>query len=448
MNNKNMQTIVEPVDAGNDRLLEAARDDGATNSGGNRQDVVESYLLKAIEQLSKSNQSIGADLLASILPPAREITVRIPLKRDDGRLSIVEGYRVQHNDARGPFKGGLRYHQSLDINESRTLARLMSLKTAVVDIPFGGSKGGIKVDPAKLSLRELEVLTRKFAQLLGDNIGPQSDIPGPDVNTNAQIMAWIADEYSRSHGLTEAVVTGKPVDRGGSFGRDEATGRGLVLIIKEAAREKGIDLASLRVIFQGFGNLASHAAKLVSSELGAKVVGLSTSKGGIYNARGIDVAAAQNYYRDHGKLEGLPGAEWMTNAQLMIADCDILVPAAMEKAITPEIARTMKASMVVEGANDSTDIEADEILNERGIFVVPDILANAGGVVVSYFEWKQNLARECWMLERVREELERVMVLAYQQVKKVSLEQDISRRLAAYTLAVERIALAMIERSN
>jgi glutamate dehydrogenase/leucine dehydrogenase len=409
-------------------------------------DAVTTFSLAAIEQLGKIDPTLDAAVLKAIIKPKRQIIVEVPLRKDDGSLVSFQGYRVQHNDARGPFKGGLRFHPTVDVNEAKTLAHLMSLKTAVVNIPFGGGKGGIAVDPRQLSERELERLTRTFTTLLGDNIGPLIDIPAPDVNTTGQIMAWIVDEYSKGRGQQLGVITGKPVELGGSLGRDEATGRGVLYVTREAAKEKGIDLKKAKVIFQGFGNLASFGARLMEKELGCKIVGVSTSQGAIYNKNGFDLAKAEQYYHQNKGLKGFSDVEWMTNEELLIQDCEILIPSALEHAITTENASKVKAKILVEGANDCTVAAADKLLHERGIFVIPDILANAGGVVVSYFEWTQNLNNHYWPLTQVRQELERIMVLAYDSVSALASEHHLSMREAAYALAMKRIARAMILR--
>jgi glutamate dehydrogenase (NAD(P)+) len=409
-------------------------------------DAVTTYSLAAIDQLLKMDPSLDPDFLRAIIKPKREIVVEVPLRRDDGKYVTYQGYRVQHNDARGPFKGGLRYHPSVDVHEARTLAHLMSLKTAVVNIPYGGSKGGIAVDPKTLSIGELERLTRNFTNLIQDNIGPHTDIPAPDVNTTAQIMAWIVDEYSKRHGHSPGVITGKPIELGGSLGRDEATGRGVMYCTREAAKEKGVHLPKAKVIFQGFGNLASFGARLIEQELGATVTGLSSSQGALYNKNGLDIDAAEVYYKKNRGLKGFKGGDFMTNDELLVQECDILIPSALEKAITLANASKVKAKILVEGANDCTEADADKVLEERGIFVVPDILANAGGVVVSYFEWVQNLDNHYWDLARVRAELEKIMVAAYSKVSGVATEHHLSMRTAAYTVAIERIARAMMLR--
>jgi glutamate dehydrogenase (NAD(P)+) len=409
-------------------------------------DAVTTYTLSAIEQINGFDTTIDPDLLNAIAHSKREIIVEVPLRRDDGKYVTFRGYRVQHNDARGPFKGGLRFHPTVDLHEARTLAHLMTLKTAVVNIPFGGGKGGIACDPRQLSMRELETLTRNFTNLLSANIGPRVDIPAPDVNTNPQIMAWIADEYSKKHGQSWGVVTGKPLEMGGSVGRDEATGRGVMYATREAAMEIGLNMTDARVIIQGFGNVGSFAARLIEQELGGKIIGISTSLGGIYNKHGIDLERAENHYAQFGNLKDFAGGEWLTNDELLVSDCDILIPAALQKSITKTNAKSIKAKIVVEGANDCTEAEADKILSDRNIFVVPDILANAGGVVVSYFEWVQNLNNHYWGIAQVRGELERIMVSAYNHVSAVAKERRHGMRVASYSVAIERVAKAMILR--
>jgi glutamate dehydrogenase (NAD(P)+) len=323
----------------------------------------------------------------------------------------------------------------------------MSLKTAVMNIPFGGGKGGIACDPRQLSARELEALTRSFTNLLGDNIGPLIDIPAPDVNTNAQVMAWIVDEYSKKHSHAWGVVTGKPLELGGSAGRDEATGRGVMLAVREAARERGLDLKGSGVIFQGFGNVASFGARLIAEELGCKILGVSSSQGAVYNGKGLDIEAAHAFYSEHRSLKGFAGGEWMTNEELLVQPCTVLIPSALGGAITARNAGQIKAAVLVEGANDCTEADADRILLDRNVLIVPDILANAGGVVVSsYFEWVQNLNNHYWGVDQVRNELTRIVVSAYNTVSARSREIDACMRVSAYTVALERIAKAMILR--
>lgn len=415
----------------------------AIKKKSNEDSSVAAYTRAAIDKMMETDSSLDEDLLRSIIRPKRQILVEVPLRKDDGTYATFQGYRVQHNDARGPFKGGLRYHPRVDLAEVKILACLMTLKTAVVNVPFGGGKGGIAVDPRQMSSREVERLTRNFTNLLGSTIGPEKDIPAPDVNTDGQIMAWIVDEYCQRYGQKPGVVTGKPIELGGSLGRDEATGRGAVLMAREAAKELGMDMSKATVIFQGFGNLASFGAKIIEDEYGSKVVGVSTSKGAIFNKKGFDLVAAHAYYRKNGSLKGFPDVDWMTNEELLEQECDILIPAALENAITTRNARKIKAKIVSEGSNDCTESDADKILNDRGIFVIPDILANAGGVIVSYFEWVQNLQNHYWDLEKVRDELEKVMVRAYSQVSARSREHHNSYREAAYIIALDRVARAM-----
>ncbi len=409
---------------------------------------VETYTREATDRIISTYPGVDADLLRSIIKPKRQLIVEVPVRLDDGTYKTFQGYRVQHNDARGPFKGGLRYHPDVDLEEVKTLAYLMTLKTAVVNVPFGGGKGGISVDPRKMSAREVEILTRNFTYLLGSAIGPEKDIPAPDVNTGGQIMAWIVDAYCQKYGQKPGVVTGKPIELGGSLGREEATGRGAILMAREAARELNLNLSGARVIFQGFGNLASFGARIIQEEYGSVVVGVSTSKGAIYNPKGFDLVAAEAYYRKNGSLKGFPDVEWMTNEELLEQECDILVPAALENAITKKNAPKIKAKIVSEGSNDCSTAEADKILKDRGIFVVPDILANAGGVIVSYFEWVQNLQNHYWDIERVRSELEQIMVKAYGQVSSHSKEHKCSYRESAYMIALDRVAKAMALRGG
>jgi glutamate dehydrogenase (NAD(P)+) len=371
----------------------------------------------------------------------RELRVEIPLVRDDGRLEVFNGYRVQHNNARGPYKGGLRYHPDVDTAEATALASLMTWKTALVGVPFGGAKGGIAVDPKTLSLREREQMTRKFINGISPVIGPYEDIPAPDVNTDAQTMAWIMDEYSKRHGYTPAIVTGKPPAVGGSLGRKEATGLGVAIIAEKAAAASGIALKGARVIVQGFGNVGSHAAMFMK-ERGAIVVGISDVAGGKYHPQGIDLAAALKLQAETGSLRGLTGAEDRTNAELLESPCDILVPAALDRVLHGNNAARIQAKLIVEGANAPTTFEADAVFRERGIVVVPDILANAGGVTVSYFEWVQNLQQMAWPLATVQEKLATTMDAAFQATWQTVAKHSVTPREAAFILAVERVAEA------
>ncbi len=382
--------------------------------------------------------------------PRRELTVRFPVQMDDGSTRVFTGYRVQHDLSRGPAKGGIRYHPSVDLDEVRALAMWMTWKCALVNIPYGGAKGGVVVDPAQLSRAEIERLTRRFATEISIIVGPERDIPAPDVNTDPQIMAWFMDTLSMHEGHTiNAVVTGKPVQVGGSLGRVEATGRGVSLMVREWARRAGRNLEDLRVIVQGFGNVGGVAAQLLS-EMGCKVIGIGDASGGYVRGSGLDVAAMRRHAAAHPRrlLEGYqaPGLERVGAQELLEVACDVLVPAALENQITGRNAERIQAEVIVEGANGPTTPEADAILEERGITVVPDILANAGGVTVSYFEWVQGLQSFFWDERDVNARLERIMVGAFNQVYELSQERGIPMRLAAYLLAVRRVADAALTR--
>src|SRR5258706_3116387 len=382
--------------------------------------------------------------------PQRELTVNFPVKRDDGTTKVFTGYRVQHNLGRGPTKGGIRYHPQVDIDEVRALAMWMAWKCALVNIPFGGAQGGVIVDPAQLSLGELERLTRRFATEISILLGPDRDIPAPDVNTNPQIMAWIMDTISMHQGYTvNAVITGKPVLVGGSLGRNEATGRGVSLMVREWARTAGEHLDGLKIIIQGFGNVGGIAAELLD-KMGCKVMGVSDAWGGYIRRGGLDIKAMRAYTARHPRhlLEGYqaPGIERLTNAELLEVPCDMLIPAALENQITDLNAARIHARVIVEGANGPTTPDADAILDSRGITVVPDILANAGGVTVSYFEWVQGLQSFFWDEIDVNAKLEKIIVNAFDQVYQLSKERNVSMRLAAYLLAVRRVADATLIR--
>jgi glutamate dehydrogenase (NAD(P)+) len=374
--------------------------------------------------------------------PKREITVHFPVRMDDGTVEVYTGYRVQHNVNRGPAKGGIRYDMNVTMDEVRALAMWMTWKCAVVDIPYGGGKGGVIVDPRTLSRTELERLTRRYATEIAGVIGPESDIPAPDVNTNPQVMAWIMDTYSMHHGYAiHGVVTGKPVAVGGSEGRVEATGRGVYITAREACRAEGIPFEGASVIVQGFGNVGSVTAKLMH-EAGARIVGLSDVYGAIYSMDGIDVPAALEQVKQTGRLSGLAGAQAVDGKELLEMPCDMLIPAALEGQITQENAPRLQAGLIVEAANGPTTTEADAILAERKIPVVPDILANAGGVTVSYFEWVQDLMHFFWEEDEINQRLERTMVRSFEAVRAKCVEQNCDYRLGAYLLAVARVAHA------
>lgn len=374
--------------------------------------------------------------------PKRVMTVSCPIKMDDGSIQVFTGFRCQHNNARGPFKGGLRYDESVNMDEVMALAMLQSWKNALVDLPYGGAKGGIVCNPRKLSLGEKERLTRRYTSEIMPIIGPQEDIPAPDVGTDAQVMSWLLDTYSMMVGHQElGVVTGKPVTLGGSVGREDATGRGVMNVLRKFLATQNKTLENVRVAVQGFGNVGFHTARLLA-ERGATVIGVAERASGLYDESGIDIEAAGRYYRDHGTLDDYPEGDSISNEELLTCDCEVLVPAAMENTVTAEIARHVKAHTVVEGANGPTTPEADEILRDNGVTVLPDILANAGGVTVSYFEWVQGLQNFFWDRKRVNDELQRVMENAFDQVNAKADEADCDYRTAAYTIAISRVAEA------
>ncbi|HWP31042.1 MAG TPA: Glu/Leu/Phe/Val dehydrogenase [Fimbriimonadales bacterium] len=379
--------------------------------------------------------------------PKRQLIVYFPVVMDNGAVEVFEGYRVQHNISRGPTKGGLRYHPDVDLDETTALAMWMTWKCAVVDIPYGGAKGAVRVDTKRLSKRELEKLTRRYVSEINMIIGPDTDIPAPDMGTNAQVMAWIMDTYSMQKGsMATGVVTGKPVLLGGSLGRVEATGRGVVTVAQEACKFLGINFANSRVVVQGFGNVGSIAAML-SERAGAKVIGVSDASGGIYNPNGLPIETLINRYAHReGGIKEFPDAERITNEELLTLDCDILIPAATAEQIHSRNANQIKAKLIVEGANGPTTPEADEILIDRGIFVVPDILANAGGVIVSYFEWVQDLQAFFWEESQVNEKLEKIMRNSFQNVLQTMKQHKTSMRLAAYIIGVKRVADATVTR--
>ncbi|HEX4896918.1 MAG TPA: Glu/Leu/Phe/Val dehydrogenase [Candidatus Limnocylindrales bacterium] len=378
--------------------------------------------------------------------PRREFTCHFPVHMDDGSVRVFTGYRVQHNLGRGPAKGGIRYHQDVSIDEVKALAMWMTWKCAVVGIPYGGGKGGVIVDPKQLSMRELEALSRRFFTEIEVLVGPERDIPAPDVNTTPQIMAWFMDTYSMHAGYTvPGVVTGKPISLGGSEGRNEATARGTVYCIVEAARHLGIELKKAKVSVQGFGNAGSIAAQLMVVE-GASVVAVSDSTGGIHNPNGLDIAKVVNWKKEHGTVQGFPGAKDVSNAQVLEVECDILIPAALENQITERNAGNIKARLIAEAANGPTTPEADLILWKNSKFMIPDILCNAGGVTVSYFEWVQDLNRDHWSEQVVNEKLKEIMVKAFTETLAIARREQIDMRTAAYMLAVQRVADAMTMR--
>jgi glutamate dehydrogenase (NAD(P)+) len=373
----------------------------------------------------------------------RELTVNFPVKMDDGTVKVFTGFRIRHNDTRGPAKGGVRYHPDVTLDETRALAALMTLKAAVVNIPYGGAKGAVICNPKVMSQTELERLTRRYAAEISILIGPESDIPAPDVGTNPQIMAWIMDTYSMTKGYSiPAVVTGKPIEIGGSKGRFEATGRGCLISANLAAKQKGTSLEGATVAVQGFGNVGSTAAKLLASK-GCRLIAVSDSRGGVYNPKGLDMQGLLDYKKRTGSVVAFNDAETVTNAELLALPCDILIPAAIECQITASNAAHVKARIVVEGANGPTTPEADEILYHNGVLVIPDILANAGGVVVSYFEWVQDIESFFWDEEEISSKLEKIMTNAFAEVSEISKAEKTDMRNAAHILAIRRLVSAM-----
>jgi glutamate dehydrogenase (NAD(P)+) len=385
---------------------------------------------------------IGDELQVALKTPYREVMVEIPLRTADGRFLTFHGYRVQHSIARGPLKGGLRYHPKVDLDEVRALASLMTWKTAVVDLPYGGAKGGIDCDPKDLDTGSVERLTRTFVERIHNFIGPHEDIPAPDVNTDPQVMAWIVDEYSKFHGFSPGVVTGKPIELGGSLGRISATGRGTAVIAQRAAGDMGMELNGATVAIQGFGNVGSWAAHFFA-ELGARIVAVSDVAGGVFAGDGLDVDAARRTVEADGSVTAMSAVERISNEELLALDVDVLVPAALGDVVHGGNARDIRARLIIEGANAPVTPAADRILEENGVVVVPDILANAGGVTVSYFEWVQNLQQFRWTAERVDEELVRVLETAYGSVREIADEHRVPLRQAAFMLAIGRVSEAM-----
>lgn len=377
-----------------------------------------------------------------LLTPRREVRVELPIRMDDGSIGNFIGYRVQHDPSRGPYKGGLRYHPDVDLDEVRSLASLMTWKTAVVDIPFGGAKGGIQVDPKLLSERELERLTRRFVDQIHDFVGPLTDIPAPDVNTNAKVMGWFFDQYSVHHGFSPAVVTGKPLALHGSLGREAATGRGCLLAIREVLEADGRKIEGTSFAVQGFGNVGSWFARLAHAQ-GARIVAVGDANGAICAPDGLDVNALVEHAAERGTVAGFASASPISNDELLAIPCDVLVPAALGHVVDASVAGRVRARYVLEAANGPCTLEGADVLEERGILTVPDIWANAGGVTVSYFEWMQNLQQMRWSEARVDEELERHMVTAHEAIRAAMARHRCSMRTAAFALAVERVKAAI-----
>ena len=401
-----------------------------------------SYLDWAAKELQ-----MDQGLLEVLSHPRKVVTVSIPVKLDNGEVQVLAGHRVQHCDVLGPYKGGTRYHPAVTLREVSALAMLMTWKCALLGIPYGGAKGGIALDPARYSVGELERITRRYTTELIKDIGPAVDIPAPDMGTSAREMAWMMDTYSMNVGhAVPGIVTGKPISIGGSKGREMATGRGVMIIVREALTERGKTLAGARVVIQGFGNVGSAAALLLH-EAGAKILAVSDASGGVFAENGLDIPALKVYAAEnHKSLVGFPGSVTITNAELLALSCDVLIPAALENQITEENVHQVQAQIVAEAANGPVTLAADQTLEAQGVTVLPDILANAGGVVVSYLEWVQGLSYVFWDEERVNREMENLMVQAYRQVVQQSQLRQVPFRLAAYTLGVGRVAQALTDR--
>jgi glutamate dehydrogenase/leucine dehydrogenase len=399
----------------------------------------------ALQQLRTTAEKLDLDagVHEMLKHPKRALIVSVAVRMDNGNIEVFSGCRVQHNDARGPYKGGIRYHPCVTLSEVTALAMWMTWKCAIIDIPYGGAKGGVCCNPKKMSTRELERLTRRYTTMLLDFIGPYRDVPAPDVYTDAQTMAWIVDTYSRFKGYSvPEVATGKPIAIGGSLGREEATSRGATFCVREAAKHMRMPLKNATVAVQGFGNVGWNAAKLLN-KMGCKIIALSDSQGGIYNSKGINPVAVFEHKNKTGSVLGFRGSEEITNEELLELECAILVPAALENQITKSNAANVKAKLLAEAANGPTTPEADKILHEKGVFIVPDILANSGGVTASYFEWVQNLTREHWTEEEVNSKLEVKMVKTFNDVYELSMKQKVHMRAAALMLGIERVAEAI-----
>ena len=402
-----------------------------------------SNLKASVDQFDRAADLLGLDenIRNSLRMPDRELTVEVLLRRDDESLESFKGYRVQHNNSRGPFKGGIRYHHEVDIDEVRSLAALMTWKTALVDIPYGGGKGGITIDPSGYSERELERLSRRFFRAIDPVIGPNKDVPAPDVNTNAQVMAWFMDEYGQMHGHTPAIVTGKPISLGGSLGRESATGKGVAITVRETASKFGVELKGATVAIQGFGNVGSYAGKFLG-DMGCKLIAASDVHGGLHAPDGFDTDALFDYAYEHRTIKGCGQGKEISNDDLIAREVDFLIPAALGGVIHKMNVDQINCRYVIEAANGPTTPPASETLFEKGVHVVPDILTNAGGVTVSYFEWVQNLQQFQWEEEDVNAKLERKLVNAFKEVAALSDKKKISLRTAAYMVAIDRVARA------
>ena len=402
----------------------------------------------AVQQfdIAAAKLNVDANVASRLRRPDRALIVSVPIRMDDGKVQVFTGYRVQHNDVLGPFKGGIRYHPEVNLGEVSALAMWMTWKCSLVGLPLGGSKGGVTCDPAELSRQELQSMTRRYTAEILNFIGPEIDIPAPDLGTNEQVMAWIMDTFSqhKGHAVPE-IVTGKPVDIGGTLGRREATGRGVVYTIIEAAKHLSIDLARCTAVVQGFGNVGSVAVKELAN-IGVKIIGVADRTGGFYDPKGLPVQKLLELADKYHSLENCPYGQKISNAEVLELKCDILVPAALEMQITKENADRLQCRILAEGANGPTTLEADAILKEKGVFLIPDILANAGGVVVSYFEWVQDLQNFFWTEQEVNQKLRDILVRAFREVLDMSQREKVDMRLAALMIGIERVERAMLWR--
>ena len=445
--NRTPTVVAAEAAAGGVEALDSARRNADRAAKPRVAEMTNFEIVSHFFDLAADRLGMEPDLRGVLRSAYREVQVQLPMRCSDGKIHVFSGYRVQHNGARGPYKGGVRYHEDVDLEEVRALAALMTWKTAIAGIPFGGAKGGINCPAEQLTKEELQRITRSFIDKIEKVLGPTRDIMAPDVNTNAQVMAWMMDEYGKLHGHTPAIVTGKPISLGGSLGREEATGRGIVYIFREAARSLDMLPADARVVIQGFGNVGSWTARILG-QLGCKLVGVSDVNGAIQSPDGIDPAALVEHIRDGGKLPEYrgPGVETITPGELLGLDCDVLIPAALGGTIHAENAGSIRARLIIEGANSPTTPAADEILGANGTFVVPDVLANAGGVVVSYFEWVQNLQHFRWGAREVNDKLGTIMRRAYRELNGRAAQNQVPMRLAAYELGIERVLEAAKDR--
>ena len=389
---------------------------------------------KAVELLG-----LKPEIAKALEMPDRELTVEVPFRLDSGKVESLVGFRVQHNNTRGPFKGGIRYHHHVDLAEVRSLATLMTWKTSLLDIPYGGGKGGIQIDTSKYSRNEMDRLSRRFFRAIDPFIGPNIDIPAPDVNTNAQVMGWFMDEYSQTHGYTPACVTGKPLELGGSEGREHATGNGTAITVRETSKNYDVDLENATVVVQGFGNVGSFAAKFLD-DYGCKIIAVSDVTGGVHDPNGLDVPSLFDYNYEHRTIDGCGQGQKLTNEELLALECDYLIPAALGGAINEKNVDTINCKIVIEAANGPVTPEAADVLWSKKVPIIPDILTNAGGVTVSYFEWVQNLQQFKWELEEVDTKLETKMVKAFDEVYAIKQEKNVPMRIASFMVAIDRVA--------